>query len=323
MAISGKIRTLDALRRRFSAAADMSPAEIRAARRSHIPPLPVGQGVAERLGQRVFGTPRPSVAIDGLTVGGADGDLRARRYVPAATAAGDPLVVYYHGGGWTIGSPLQYDWLCSSLAEDVGVTVVSIDYRKAPEHPAPAAYDDAVASFRWILEHREKVGATGPVAVAGDSAGGNLSALVAIAARDEQLPLAAQVLIYPGVDLTMSFPSVSRLTDEPILTRADIEAFRDYYLAGGVAPDDPRVSPWFVEDLSGVAPALVQTAAHDPLVDEGEAYAVKLAKADVPVRHTRYVDAPHGFVSIPGLVPAARQAAAEIAAFLTEHLTSG
>ena len=320
MAVSWRVRALEVARRRVAAVSAMSLEEIQAARRSRVPDVPFGAGLVERLSQGLFGRPRAAVGIRDIRVGGAEGDLPARRYTPPRPAPGAPLLVYYHGGGWTLGSPVQYDWLCTSIAEDAGVEVVSVDYRKAPEHPAPAAYDDAVASYRWVQSHRDDLAVSGPVAVAGDSAGGNLAALVAIAARDEDLPLAAQVLIYPGVDLTMSFPSVNALTHEPILPRTDIEAFRSHYLAGGVAPDDPRVSPWFVEDLSGVAPALVQTAEHDPLVDEGDAYAAKLQKADVPVRHTRYVDAPHGFVSLPGVVPAARQAAAEITAFLQQQL---
>lgn len=216
-----------------------------------------------------------------------------------------------------VGSPPQYDWLCTVLARDARVVVTSVDYRKAPEHRAPAAVDDAIAATAWLAEHQTEVGATGPVFVGGDSAGGNLSALVAIAARDGRTPpVAGQLLIYPMTDLTMSCPSIDRLADAPILPRTSIAAFRAHYLGGGTAADDPVVSPLFVEDLSGVAPALVQTAEHDPLVDEGHAYADRLADAGVPVRRTCYVGMPHGFVSLPGLCPPAHQAVAEMVDFI-------
>lgn len=321
MAVSWRFRALDAARKLVGGSiATMTLEDIKAARRSHLPELPIGGPVLERVGQALFGRPRPAVTISETTVGGAEGDLPARVHTPPGPARPRPLIVHYHGGGWTTGGPLQYDWICSSLAEDVDAVVVSVDYRKAPEHPAPAAYDDAVAAFHWLSGNRDAVGAAESTAVLGDSAGGNLAALVAIAARDEGLRLDAQVLIYPGVDLTLSFPSVDRLAHEPILSRADVEAFRAHYLSGGVAPDDPRVSPWFVGDVHGLAPALVQTAEHDPLVDEGDAYAGRLAEAGIEVRHTRYVEVPHGFLSLPGVHPAARQAVAEETAFLRAHL---
>lgn len=176
----------------------------------------------------------------------------------------------------------------------------------------------------WLADHREELGADpdAPIAVIGDSAGGNLAALVAIAARDGAVPpLAAQILIYPVTDLTRSSASMARLTDEPILSRDDIDRFVALYLGDGMAPDDPRVSPAFVDDLAGVAPALVITAERDPLVDEGVAYAERLAAAGVEVRHTTYVGVPHGFLSWPGVCPSAVQAGAEIASELRRHLT--
>lgn len=321
MTVSWKVRVLDAVRRGLGGGvASMSLDEIRRARRSRLPDLPFGDELLDPLARRLFGAPRSDVRVDTGTVPGAEGDLSARIYSPPAVASPDPLILYLHGGGWTTGSPPLYDWLCSRLAAGVGATVVSADYRKAPEHPAPAAVEDAVAAFEWLAGNPEQIGATGPIAVAGDSAGGNLAALVAIAARDRDLDLAAQILIYPGIDLTQSFPSMQHMTDAPLLPRDDVDAFLAHYLSGGIAPDDPRVSPWFVEDVSGVAPALVQTAQHDPLVDEGEAYARKLEKAGVEVRLTRYVDVPHGFVSVPGIAPAAHQAVSEIARFLEDRL---
>lgn len=321
MALDRRWLVLDAIRRGLrTPLSEMTQQEVEEHRRSRVPQVPVGQELLDRLGRWLFGTPRPSVAIRTDSLQGADGELPARIYRPPELPDDAPLILYLHGGGWMLGSPRQYDWICSCLAEDVGALVVSVDYGKAPEAPAPAAYEDATAAFRWLEEHRTELRATGPVAVAGDSAGGNLAALVAIAARDEGRALGAQVLIYPGTDLTRSFPSVNELTDEPILHREDIDAFVERYLAGGLEADDPRVSPWFVEDVSGVAPALVQTAHHDPLVDEGEAYAARLREVGVEVRLTRYVDVPHGFVSLPGITPAAKQAVAEQVAFLRGHL---
>jgi acetyl esterase len=158
--------------------------------------------------------------------------------------------------------------------------------------------------------------------VAGDSAGGNLAALTALAVRDAGLDgLVAQLLVYPCTDLTLASRSATTQVAEPILTRRDMDAFVGMYLAGGVAADDPRVSPLHVDDLGGLAPACVQTAAHDLLRDEGRAYADRLAAAGVSVRHTEYVDVPHGFVSLPGLSPAAHQAVAELLQFTRPLLT--
>lgn len=321
MAVKWRIKLLSMVQRQLGTAADMSLEDIRSSRESHIPShLPLPEPVRTRLEHLLFGTPRRDVDIDTSSVAGADGDLPVRIYRAPNTGSDAPLIVYFHGGGWTIGSPQQYDWLCTSLAEDVGAVVVSVDYRKAPEHPAPAAAEDALASFAWIDDHRDAFGAHGPVAVAGDSAGGNLAALVAITARDDGRELAAQILVYPGVDLTASFPSIREKRDAPILSKRDIDAFLKHYLAGEHAGDEPAISPWFVDDLSGLAPALVQTAAEDPLIDEGEAYARRLADAGVEVRYTRYVDVPHGFLSLAGIEPAARQAAAEITDFLRSRL---
>lgn len=319
MRLNARVRLLEQIRRRIGGSiATMSLDEIQRARTSRLPPVhPLLEPLVERAGRALFGTPRSSVRIDDLTVPGAEGDLPARRYRPAAVAADAPFVVYFHGGGWVLGGPAQYDWLCTTIADETGAVVISVDYRKAPEHRAPAAADDAIAATRWLASRAHEVATTGPLLVAGDSAGGNLAALVAVATRDAgDVDLAGQVLIYPGVDLTTSFPSVTELADAPILTGADIDAFKAHYLGDVADPADPQVSPWFVEDLTGVAPALVQTAEHDPLRDEGTAYAERLQAAGVPTRHTRYVGMPHGFVSLPGACPAAHQAVAEIVDFI-------
>ena len=314
MRLDPRVRLLDRARRALGGSvADMSLDEIQRARVTRLPAVPLLDPVVQRFGRSLFGTPRPDVSIGDTTVGGAVGELPARTYRPRRLSADAPVVVWFHGGGWVLGGPAQYDWVCTSIAEDAGAVVVSVDYRKAPEHPAPAAVDDAVAATRWVAANAGSLGASGPLVVAGDSAGGNLAALVAVAARDAgDLELAGQALVYPGTDLTSSFSSIRELADAPILTRDDIDAFLAHYLADGIAGDDPRVSPWFVEDLTGLAPALVQTAEHDPLRDEGTAYADRLAEAGVPTRHTRYVGVPHGFLSLPGICPVAHQALAEL-----------
>ena len=318
MRVDPRVRLLDQVRRRTGGSiAEMSLADIQRARTTRLPQVPLLDPALQRLGRWLFGTPRPDVRIDTLEVPGADGPLPARRYRPVAATADAPMVVYLHGGGWVLGSPAQYDWLCTSVADDAGAVVVSVDYRKAPEHRAPASVDDAIAATAWLVDRAEEVAAPGPVVVAGDSAGGNLAALVAIAARDGQVArLDGQALIYPGVDLTMSFPSITELADAPILTRTDTATFKAHYLGDTADPTDPALSPWFVEDLAGVAPALVQTAEQDPLRDEGTAYAERLTEAGVPTRHTRYVGVPHGFVSLPGVCSPAHQAVAEIVDFV-------
>ncbi len=312
---------LDTVRRRINGGSvdTMSPRQIAAARGPHAPPAPGPLGnLLRRLTEGITGRPHGGVTSTDITVPGAAGDLPARRHVPDRQAMGRPLVLHLHGGGWVVGAPEQYDWLCSHLAAELGAVVVSVDYRMAPEHPAPAAVQDSTAVARWILQEGGGVtlGADGPVVVAGDSAGGNLAALVAIAMRDAGIGgIAAQLLIYPATDLTMSTESARTIIRKPLLHRADMEAFTTTYLGGVVAPDDPSVSPLHVSDLSGLPPALVITASDDPLRDEGRAFAERLQQAGVPVRYTEYVDMPHGFVSLPGLVRSARQALAEMVQF--------
>lgn len=316
-----RFQLLDRVRRRLRGpVADMSMDAIRQARGPHVPT----GGVAERLSWRVVGRPRPDVRRSWVHVPGAEQPQRARRHDPPVRAPAAPVVLHLHGGGWVVGGPTQYDWFCGELAHALGAVVVSVDYRKAPEHPAPAATEDAVAAARWLLDGPGPDGLTGPVLVAGDSAGGNLAALVAIAARDEGWArLVGQLLVYPATDLTMTTRSATTQTTEPILHRTDMEAFVGMYLADRVEPTDPRVSPLHVADVGGVAPACVQTAERDPLRDEGRAYARHLEAAGVPTRLTEYVGVPHGFVSLPGLTSAAAQAVAELVQFARPLVAPG
>lgn len=254
------------------------------------------------------------VSFSDTPVSMRDGEqIRVRIARPAAATADAPVIVYYHGGGWVLSNPDNYDPLTGFLADRLGAVVVAPDYRKAPQHKAPQASLDAFDVLRWVGSRPDQVGATGPIAVAGDSAGGNLSAIVAILARDQDGPaLAGQALIYPCVDLTRSHPS-SHWRDEAVLTGPSMDAFMSFYLDGAeVAADDPLISPLWAPSHADLPPALIQTAECDPLVDEGRHYAQVLTAAGVPTRLTEYAGMPHGFMSFPGATPVGAQARHEL-----------
>jgi acetyl esterase len=255
--------------------------------------------------------PRSFVARDGHVV-------PLRVYRPRRPAVRPrPALMWFHGGGWVLGSPRGYDPLCTRIAHDTGVVVVSVDYRLAPEHRAPQAALDCIDATRWVARHGPSIGVrpTG-IGVAGDSAGGNLAAVVAQVVRDEGgADVAYQCLVYPGVDASMSSPSVAEHAEAPVLTHSDIKAFLSHYLGdgpGALDPLHPLVSPLYAAELSGLPPALVQTADLDPLRDEGASYARSLRDAGVEVVLTNYARAPHGFLSFPGATPAGRAARREI-----------
>jgi acetyl esterase len=232
----------------------------------------------------------------------AGGPVPMRVYRPS----GDPLgtLVFLHGGGFVIGDLDSYDAQCRTLCSRAGVTVVSVDYRLAPEHPFPAGADDALAAFDWVLQHEE-----GPFVVGGDSAGGNLSAGVAQARRER---LAAQLLIYPSTDFVTEHASVEENGEGFFLTRADMEWFHGHYLGGDDAVrSDPRVSP-ALGDLHGLPPALVYTAQYDPLRDDGNAYAEALSAAGVKVVHRCFEGLIHGFFALGPLSQAAAEAVERI-----------
>jgi acetyl esterase len=213
-----------------------------------------------------------------------------------------PGIVYYHGGGWISGDLRTHDASCRLLAATSGCVVVSVDYRLAPEHPFPAAMDDAMAAYAWVHRHAAELGiAEGRVGVMGDSAGGNLAAVVSLRTREGE-PTAvpglpgpvAQGLIYPSVNLRVD-PESTDLGDGFFLTLESMEQMRAAYVPDEADWDDPGVSPLLIEDLSGAAPALVVTAGFDPLHHDGDAYADKLVKAGVEVEHRHYEDQVHGF----------------------------
>jgi acetyl esterase/lipase len=224
--------------------------------------------------------------------------IRIRIYRPQAEGL-LPAIVYFHGGGWVVGTIDSHDPLTRALAARTPAVVVSVGYRLAPEHPFPAAVDDALTVTQWVAEHGTELDAdTGRLVVAGDSAGGNLAAVVAARARDEGPPLALQVLIYPVTDADLDSSGYARLGEGLNLTRDKMEWYWGRYLQGA-DPAHPHASPLRTGDLVGVAPALVQTAEYDPLADEGAAYAKRLRKAGVPVTLTQYEGQIHGFVRLP------------------------
>jgi acetyl esterase len=235
-------------------------------------------------------------------------DVPVRVYVPHGATGGDAAVlVWFHGGGWVIGSVANSDVTARELADGAGVVVVSVDYRLAPEHKFPAAVDDCGAVTRWILDHGAELGVDpGRVAVGGDSAGGNLAAIVAHELRGR---LGYQLLIYPAVDATMSSASIEENADGYLLTKDWMQWFYGHYLDGTDSRrTDARLSPLYAEDWSGLPAAFVLTAEFDPLRDEGEAYAQKLRAAGVDVWTTRYDGQIHGFFGMGAFLPAAELA---------------
>lgn len=238
--------------------------------------------------------------VDDRLIPGIDGDIPARVYTPrAAVGEAHGVLVWLHGGGWVIGDLDTADSTCRALANRAGCVVVSVDYRLAPEHPAPAALDDCMTALAWTVENFELLGVdASKVAIGGDSAGGNLAALVCQRVRDEFGPdIDFQLLVYPVTDLTLSHPSMDENAEGYFLTKASMEWFVGHYL-GDADPKDPAVSPLHADDLSGLPPAMVITAEMDPLRDEGEAYAARLRDAGVPTELIRYEGQIHGFMGM-------------------------
>jgi acetyl esterase len=284
---------------------------------------PAANRALMREGLLNFPGPQIHVEVDELALPGPAGEIAARHYRPANDAAA-PLLVFYHGGGWTIGDLDTHDALCRLTCRDAGIHVLSIDYRLAPEHPAPAAVEDAYAAFKWACEHASELGAApGRVAVGGDSAGGNLAAVVAQLARNEGGPAPVlQWLIYPRTDFTAQTRSMSLFARGFLLTRRDMDWFEAQYLRGsGIDPTDPRLSPLLAESLSGLAPALIAVGGFDPLRDEGEAYAAALRAAGTAV-DLRYMGSlTHGFVNLFQLGGGSAVGTSELISALRAHLS--
>ncbi len=261
----------------------------------------------------VMGKALPGIGVSEQAIPGPDSDLTVRIYRPAQPAAGPrPLVVNFHGGGFVFGGLRLSDWLCSNVAAAAGAVVVSVDYRLAPRHPFPAAIEDSYAALVWAAENAAVLGAGGPIGVMGESAGGNISAVMCLLARDRGGPaLSHQTLLYPVTDMTDTGPRA--ITDAPFLSQAEAQAYHRHYL-GDTDPRDLRASPLLAGDHSKLPPALIQIGEHDPLHDDGVRYAAALRAAGVPVRLTEYVGMPHGYLNFPGLCRLAPQALNEICA---------
>jgi acetyl esterase len=269
-------------------------------------PVEDGRRLADEGAAALFGEPDPVENVEDQV---ADG-VPVRLYRPAGSGPG--AFVYLHGGGWVVGSLESHDPLCRTLAARAGITVVSVGYRLAPEHRYPAAVDDAWAATRWAAERFE------PLVVGGDSAGGHLAAAVAVRARDRGLPLALQVLVYPVTDYAFDTPSYREHGAGTNLTETTMRWFWAQFLGDERRGAEWEASPLRTPDLAGVAPALLLTAEHDPLCDEGDAYAQRLLDAGVPTTLSQYDGQIHGFIRMPAVLDAGGRGIDQVAAAVRE-----
>ncbi|MGE5619677.1 MAG: alpha/beta hydrolase [Sphingomonadaceae bacterium] len=267
----------------------------------------------------IAGDPPTVARVEDRWIAGPGGPLRVRLYTPAGRDP-FPILVYFHGGGFVVGNVDTHDSLCRAIANAGGCIVASVDYRLAPEHKFPAAVEDAYAATRWVAGNAALLGGDPDrLAVGGDSAGGNLAAVVALRARDEEGPrIRHQLLIYPVTDYSFDTPSYRENGSGYMLSRADMEWFWAHYLASEADGRHFHASPLRAEDLSGLPPALVLTAEFDPLRDEGEAFAARLWDSGVPVTLTRYEGMVHGFVRFLSTLDAAKKAVDQIGEALRE-----
>jgi acetyl esterase len=275
---------------------------------------------------RPLSTPLPPEigSVRTLMADGPQGQIPLRLYRPAGVPASTPLpvYVYFHGGGWVIGDLETHDVICRQLTAESGASVISVDYRRAPEHKFPAAADDAWAATRWIVAHAAELGVDAErLAVGGDSAGGNLAAVVALMARDAGGPrIALQILIYPVTDLGAESKSYEDFAEGYMLTRESMRWFRAHYLNGKEDAADWRASPLRANSLAGLPPALIITAGFDPLRDEGEAYAARLRAAGVTVDYVCFGGMIHGFAAMGRVLDTALRAVALIGGALRQSL---
>ena len=270
--------------------------------------------------------PAVGVALAEVNELNTDSGVALRLYRPmhAAVAVGQalPTLVYFHGGGWTIGDLDTHEVLCRQLCAQSGVAVVAVDYRMGPEHRFPAAVDDALAATRWVRQHADSLGLDGQrLAVGGDSAGGNLAAVVALMLRDAgDAPLALQLLIYPATDMRALAPSHTHNGQGYLLTRDSIRYYRGHYIANEASWADWRASPLLAHSHAALAPALVITAGYDPLRDEGRQYADVLSAAGVKTQYICFERQIHGFITMGRVIDEANTAVALCAAELKRVL---
>ena len=269
--------------------------------------------------------PEPVARVENRSVPGPDGPVPVRFYWPEDPAPAPlPALVYFHGGGWVICDLDTHDATCRAITNGAGCVVVSVDYRLAPEHKFPAAAEDAYAATLWVAANASDIGVDATrIAVGGDSAGGNLTAAVALMARDRAAPeIVFQLMLYPVTDVTSLDTASYRENGVGFfLTTASMDWYRPQYLSDLSEASHPYASPLRAADLTGLPPALVITAEHDPLRDEGEAYAARLRDAGVPATATRYDGVFHGFFALGTLLDAATQAHEESYAALREAFT--
>ena len=306
-------RTLDPRFQFFAHAAKKLPPM------SSVSPAEAVAGSAKGLAA-VQGPLEPGVRTESLSIEGPNGSIPARAYRPENQDSAAPLIVYAHMGGGVIGDLETCHAFCSILARVVRTAVISVDYRLAPDHKFPAGLEDVLAAYRWARDNTGRFGAaSAPPAIGGDSMGGNFAAIVAqeMKRTGESQP-AAQILIYPAVDVASETASMTTYADAYPLTRATMDWFMGHYMGADADPADPRLSPDKTQDLSGLAPAVIATAGFDPLVDQGEAYAKRLKAAGVPVLYRCYDSLAHGFTAFTGAIPAADGACREIASLVRE-----
>ncbi len=278
------------------------------------------RGVGEVL--REMSGPGPDMArVENIAVPAPHGGIPVRVLVPHETPRG--IIIYYHGGGWVIGNIDESETLGRQLAERTSCTVVLVEYRLAPEHRYPAAADDAYTALEWVGAHTGELASEGaPVIVMGDSAGGNLSAIVAQRARHDGPPVSMQVLVYPVTDDDFDNGTYGDPENQLMLTRDSMIWFWDHYAPDEASRSNVDASPLRATDLSGLPPAVVLTAQHDVLRDEGEAYAKKLEAAGVPVVHRRFPGQMHGFFTMVNVLPGAAAGMDYVVEHVDRHLTT-
>ncbi len=300
--------------RRQAPVARMSESDVIAMQRRRVP--------SNFVTDWIFGARVPGTEVSDRTIPGPDGDIPVRVYRPGRAAPGPrPLIVYFHGGGFVFGDLRMGDWVCSCVASRVGAVVVSAAYRLAPAHRFPAAVQDCYAALAWAAGSAAELGAGGPVGVMGESAGGTLSAVTCLVARERGGPaISHQALIYPATDMTKAAAPARDRADALFLSNDEMAAYRRMYLGPDGDPGHPWASPLLAADHSGLPPALIQVAEHDPLRADGVRYAAALRAAGGSVRLTEYVGVPHGFINFPGLCRGAQQAVAELCAEQTAAL---
>ncbi|GAB4112096.1 MAG: alpha/beta hydrolase [Sandaracinaceae bacterium] len=283
-------------------------------------PVGLARHEYDELGPILDSAPAPMAQVEDRVI---EGPLRARVYWPTRSARPSAACLYFHGGGFVLGSLRSHDGLVRTLAARTGFVFVSVDYRLAPEHKLPAAHDDALAAYRWVHTRAEELGIDpARLGLAGDSAGGNLVLATAISARDEGLPAPRALFpIYPAVDLTRSFPSHRELGRGYFLTQALLDWFLERFLQRPEQMRDPRFSPLLQTSLARLAPTHLVTAGFDPLRDEGEAMVTRLRESGVAVTHQSEDALIHGFASMAGVVPAADRAVHHLADAMRAHLS--